>query len=41
MKTVRNILEAGLDQRQLELLPVTMAGAFLHGAAAITGEAGR
>ncbi len=42
MKTVRNILEAGLDQRQLELaLPATSAGAFLHGAAAITGEAAR
>ncbi len=41
MKTVRNILAAGLDQRQLELLPVTSAGAFLHGAAAIVGEAAR
>ncbi len=38
MKTVRNILEADLDRRQLDLLPVTMAGAFLHGAEAITGE---
>jgi hypothetical protein len=38
MKTVRNILEAGLDQRQLELPPATSAGAFLHGAAAIVGE---
>jgi len=41
MKTVRNILEAGLDQRQLELLPATSAGAFRHGAAAIVGEAAR
>jgi transposase len=37
MKTVRNILEADLDRRQLELLPRTSAGAFLHGAEAITG----
>lgn len=41
MKTVRNILEADLDRAQLELLPRTMAGAFLHGAAAIVGEAAR
>jgi len=37
MKTVRNILEAGLDQAQLELAPATAAGAYLHGAAAIVG----
>ncbi len=41
MKTVRNILAAGLDRAQLELLPATTAGAFLHGAAAIVGEAAR
>ncbi|MGH2499091.1 MAG: Mu transposase domain-containing protein [Candidatus Limnocylindria bacterium] len=42
MKTVRNILEAGLDQRQLELaLPATTAGAFLHGVEAIVGEVAR
>jgi len=41
MKTVRNILAADLDRRQLELLPATSAGAFLHGAAAIVGEAAR
>jgi hypothetical protein len=39
MKTVRNILEAALDRRQLEFaLPVTSAGAFVHGAAAIVGR---
>ncbi len=39
MKTVRNLLRAGLDERQLELaLPTTIAGAFLHGPSAITGE---
>ncbi len=41
MKTVRNILDAGLDQAQLELSPATSAGAHLHGAAAIVGEFGR
>ncbi|MGH2379412.1 MAG: IS21 family transposase, partial [Candidatus Limnocylindria bacterium] len=41
MKTVRNILEADLDRAQLELLPATSAGAFLHGAEAIVGEGGR
>ena len=39
MKTVRNLLRAGLDQRQLELALPTTASAFLHGPAAITGEA--
>lgn len=39
MKTVRNILLAGLDRRQLELLPATSAGAFLHGPEAIVGAA--
>lgn len=39
MRTVRNLLAAGLDQRQLELgLPPTIAAAFLHGPAAIAGE---
>ncbi len=37
MTTVRNILVAGLDQAQLELVPTTSAGAFLHGPEAITG----
>ncbi|MHB8631501.1 MAG: IS21 family transposase [Candidatus Limnocylindria bacterium] len=41
MNTVRNILEAGLDRSQLELVPATSAGAYLHGAAAITGEVAR
>ncbi len=41
MKTVRNILDAGLDRRQLALPLPTTAGAFLHGAAAIVGEAAR
>ncbi len=41
MKTVRNILAADLDRAQLELLPTTSAGAFLHGPEAITGEAAR
>lgn len=42
MKTVRNILDAGLDRVQAQLLlPPTMAGAFLHGAQAIVGEAAR
>jgi len=41
MKTVRNILVAGLDRRQLELLPPATAGAFLHGPEAIVGEATR
>ncbi len=41
MKTVRNILLADLDRAQPELLPRTMAGAFLHGAAAIVGEGTR
>lgn len=42
MKTVRNILEADLDRRQLELtLPATSAGAYLHGPEAIVGEAAR
>ncbi len=41
MKTVRNILEAGLDQRQIALPMPTTAGAYLHGAAAIVGEAAR
>ncbi|MGH7481053.1 MAG: IS21 family transposase, partial [Longimicrobiales bacterium] len=40
-KTVRNILDAGLDVVQLELPPTTSAGAHLHGAAAIVGELGR
>lgn len=41
MRTVRNILEAGLDRRQLALPMPTTAGAYLHGAAAIVGEATR
>ena len=41
MRTVRNILEAGLDRRQLALPMPTTAGAFLHGPAAIVGEAAR
>lgn len=42
MKTVRNILEADLDRRQLELvLPATSAGAFLHGRDAIVGQVAR
>jgi hypothetical protein len=41
MKTVRNILVAGLDQAQLELPPATSAGAYLHGADAIVGDAAR
>ncbi len=41
MRTVRNILDAGLDRRQLALPMPTTAGAFLHGAAAIVGEAAR
>ena len=39
MKTVRNLLRAGLDQRQLELALPTTAAAYLHGPEAITGEA--
>ena len=39
MKTVRNLLRAGLDQRQLEHSPPTTAAAFLHGPEAITGQA--
>ena len=39
MKTVRNLLSAGLDQRQLELALPTKATAYLHGPEAITGEA--
>ncbi len=41
MKTVRNLLAAGLDQRQLELALPTTAAAYLHGPAAIVGEATR
>jgi len=41
MKTVRNILGAGLDRAPIELVPATTAGAHLHGARAIVGEAGR
>jgi hypothetical protein len=41
MRTVRNILEADLDRAQLELLPATSAGAYLHGAEAITGGTAR
>ena len=41
MKTVRNILGAGLDRAQLELLTATSAGAYLHGAQAIVGELAR
>jgi hypothetical protein len=41
MKTVRNILEAGLDRAQLELPAATSAGAYLHGREAIVGEASR
>ena len=41
MKTVRNILEAGLDRAPFELAPATSAGAHLHGVAAIVGEFGR
>ena len=41
MKTVRNLLRAGLDQRQLELALPTTAGAYLHGPAAIVGEVAR
>ena len=42
MRTVRNILAAGLDQAQPELaIPATSAGAHLHGAQAIVGEFGR
>lgn len=39
MKTVRNLLSAGLDQRQLELALPTKATAYLHGPEAITGGA--
>lgn len=39
MKTVRNLLAAGLDQRQLELALPTTAAAYLHGPEVITGEA--
>ena len=39
MKTVRNLLAAGLDQRQLILALPTTAGAYLHGPEAITGQA--
>ena len=35
------ILDAGLDQLQLELVPATSAGAYLNGAAAIVGAAAR
>ncbi len=38
MKTVRNLLSAGLDQRQMELALPTTARAFLHGPEAIVGE---
>lgn len=38
MKTVRNLLRAGLDERQLELALPTTAAAFLHGPDAIVGE---
>jgi len=41
MKTVRNLLRAGLDQRQLELALPTTAAAYLHGPAAIVGEVAR
>jgi len=41
MRTVRNILAADLDRAQLALPMPTTAGAFLHGAAAIVGEAAR
>jgi hypothetical protein len=41
MKTVRNLLRAGLDQAQLELALPTTAAAYLHGPAAIVGEVGR
>ncbi len=41
MKTVRNLLRAGLDERQLELVLPTSAAAFLHGPDAIVGEVGR
>lgn len=40
MKTVRNLLRAGLDERQLELALPTTAAAFLHGPDAIVGEVG-
>ena len=41
MKTVRNLLAAGLDHRQLELALPTDTAAYLHGAAAIVGEVAR
>ncbi|MHB8630981.1 MAG: IS21 family transposase [Candidatus Limnocylindria bacterium] len=41
MKTVRNLLAAGLDQHQLALALPTTAAAYLHGAAAIVGEVAR
>ena len=41
MKTVRNLLAAGLDERQLELALPTTAAAYLHGPAAIVGEVAR
>lgn len=41
MRTVRNLLAAGLDQGQLELALPTTAAAFLHGPAAIVGEVAR
>ena len=41
MRTVRNLLHAGLDQRQLALALPTTAAAFLHGPDAIVGEVAR
>ncbi len=40
MKTVRNILRAGLDEVRASAEPATTAAAFLHGPEAITGEVG-
>lgn len=40
MKTVRNILTAGLDEVGASAEPATSAAAFLHGPEAITGEVG-
>ncbi len=40
MKTLRNILRAGLDEVRAGAEPATTAAAFLHGPEAITGEVG-
>ncbi len=41
MRTVRNLLRAGLDQVRPSAEPQTAAAAYLHGAEAIVGEVGR